>query len=378
MNRLRVIISLGILFLLALVILSRGYDPELTQAQTQVTATPHLVNLSLPPVGDDEPTYSKMDSLLNDLAEQAQAGLLTSHVASLAPVSDDDTVAVSIFFDAEYTDSVREHLRDNGIEPRNIGDSYIEAYVPVSLLPDLSERDGIGFIRVIIPPEPTQLIELGKGGITAHAVAPWHAAGYKGRGVKVGVIDAGFDGFSPSLPYLPTPTAVRCYSSVGRYSPALRSCWNGSDHGTFVTEALYSIAPEAEYYLADPYSQGDIVDIVRWMAGQGVDVINMSLSWSWVGPGDGTSPYYTQTVLHAVDEAVTNGMVYSASAGNNALSNWRGPFTDPDGDGWHNFDGGTECNPFEVRDRSFPWVLAQLRWEDSWGGGFVQLWFIPL
>jgi hypothetical protein len=32
-------------------------------------------------------------------------------------------------------------------------------------------------------------------GVTAHGADAWHQAGFKGKGVKIGIIDTGFEGF---------------------------------------------------------------------------------------------------------------------------------------------------------------------------------------
>ena len=45
-------------------------------------------------------------------------------------------------------------LEDNGGSPRNVGEDYIEAYVPVTLLGQLSERTGVLRVRAITPPQP--------------------------------------------------------------------------------------------------------------------------------------------------------------------------------------------------------------------------------
>ena len=47
-------------------------------------------------------------------------------------------------------------LEDNGGSPRNVGEDYIEAYVPVSLLGQVSERPGVIRVREIAPAEPAQ------------------------------------------------------------------------------------------------------------------------------------------------------------------------------------------------------------------------------
>lgn len=48
-------------------------------------------------------------------------------------------------------DGVVTFLEDNGGDPRNTGDDYIEAYVPVSLLGELSEQPGVFRVRELIP-----------------------------------------------------------------------------------------------------------------------------------------------------------------------------------------------------------------------------------
>lgn len=52
---------------------------------------------------------------------------------------------------SENVDAVVTFLQDNGGDPRNTGDDYIEAYVPISLLAKLSEQPGILRVRELIP-----------------------------------------------------------------------------------------------------------------------------------------------------------------------------------------------------------------------------------
>lgn len=52
---------------------------------------------------------------------------------------------------SENVDGVVAFLEENGGDPRNVGDDYIEAYVPVSLLGELSEQPGVFRVREMIP-----------------------------------------------------------------------------------------------------------------------------------------------------------------------------------------------------------------------------------
>ena len=61
-------------------------------------------------------------------------------------------MAVTIHLSGHVAD-VAQFLEDNGGDPRNVGEDYIEAYVPVTLLGPVSERAGVIRVREIIPPQ---------------------------------------------------------------------------------------------------------------------------------------------------------------------------------------------------------------------------------
>ena len=92
---------------------------------------------------------------------------------------------------------------------------------------------------------------------------------------------------------------ARCYTDIGVYievSPFtgnLSDCDNDeqSKHGTAVAETVIDVAPGATLYIANPVSRIDLRNATEWMASQGVSVINHSVSWTFDGPGDGSSPF---------------------------------------------------------------------------------------
>ena len=124
------------------------------------------------------------------------------------------------------------------------------------------------------------------------------------------------------------------------------------------------IAPEVSLYLANPQSFGDLRNTVDWMISEGVSVINHSRSWTFDGPGDGTSPF-TNSPLKTVDRAVDAGIIWANTAGNHANNTWFGAYSDPEDDDFINFNGTDEtssiCN-FWKGDS----IRVQLRWDDSW------------
>ena len=172
---------------------------------------------------------------------------------------------------------------------------FIEAEVPVSLLAHASEQPGVIVVKPIVPPQPAQF-SVGGQGATAHGAIAWHSAGYRGQGVKVGVIDLGFQGFSGLQgSELPSSVQARCYTSSSSSSSLLSSCAANGPHGTAVTEVLYETAPGASFYISRVVSKGTVKSAVQWMVSQGVDVITTSVHWLWDGPGNGTFPIHQQS-----------------------------------------------------------------------------------
>ena len=62
-----------------------------------------------------------------------------------------ESVAVTIHLTGDV-DEVVMFLQDNGGDPRNVGEDYIEGYVPVTLLGPVSEQPGVILVREIVPP----------------------------------------------------------------------------------------------------------------------------------------------------------------------------------------------------------------------------------
>ena len=348
--------------------------------------------IDLPPIEKEPPQYPNLDSNLNRLAEQARAtdpqaetsadsgiGANTESVDGSAPPM--QPVLVTFYIEPEQVAAVQQYLEDNDVYVRNVGEDYIEAHVPPALLPAASERPGVQRVDTVIPPDPAQ----SQGGTVSQGVAlhqadKWHNMGYRGQGVKVGIIDGGFEGFSQRQgSELPRSVMARCYSDRDNPRPvssSLADCEVDGSHGTAVAETVIDVAPEVQLYIAQPQSGGDLRDAIDWMVDNGVHVINRSQGFIYQGPGDGTSPF-TDSRLRSIDAAVDGGIVFVNAAGNSAGKAWYGSFSDPDGDGWLNFASGDEGNSFflsfyEESSRASR-VRAFMRWEDSWGGSDCNL-----
>ena len=194
----------------------------------------------------------------------------------------------------------------------------------------------------------------------------WHAAGYTGAGVAVGILDS-FDGALWSAAHaageLPSPSGTHC-----QYQGSPCDVWAGGAHGVAVAEAVHEVAPGAQLYLSGgasglyEYSASDMQAAVDFFAGHGVSIISHSATAEFDGPGDGTGP-----LAEVIDDAVSKGMNWFNSAGNSAgdADNygqyWRGAWKDDDSDSWLEFEGTTEALIFDSCG-----FVNGLRWSD-WG-----------
>ncbi len=102
--------------------------------------------------------------------------------------------------------------------PYESGSIFVWAEVPVSLLALLSQQPGVAKVELPlrvydphqtdVPQEPQEPVtytptpRATSQGFPAHGVPSWHRAGYKGLGVKIGIIDTGFHDFrNPTASY---------------------------------------------------------------------------------------------------------------------------------------------------------------------------------
>ena len=340
---------------------------------------------ALPIPDKPELNYPNLGSHLDRMVAQVEEGDPPAQdAAEDISIKREEPVAVTIYLTGNV-DGVVSFLEDNGGSPRNVGEDYVEAYVPVALLGPLSEGPGVIRVRKILPPQP-DFGDFISQGVPAHGASAWHQTGVTGRGVKVGIIDSGFEGFaSLKGTELPTTVQARCYTEVGVFTSNLADCGN-SKHGTATAENIMDIAPDVSLYIARGRSPGDFRDIVNWMISEGVSVINRSLGGPFEGPGDGISRF-TDSRLATIDRAVEGGIIFLNSAGNDAEVTWFQdsppsiPIRDSDGDGFIEFTEGDNTNSIGRRAAEGPGlrlsegheIWAYLRWEDTWFGASNDL-----
>jgi subtilisin family serine protease len=314
-----------------------------------------------------KPRTSRLDSKLDRIASEVAASLssafmLDARLDGVAPVP--VTIRLAGISPALIKVMIE---RRGGRAVRARGD-VIEAYVPAGALRAIAEQPAVLSVRRILPPVPL----VTSSGTIVHNSPEWNSSGFTGAGIKVGIIDVGFRGYSALAgTELPAAVHARCYTRPGEFTSNPAHCETSTSHGTAVAEAVVDTAPGVSLYIANPLSFGDLQDTVTWMAAEGVHVVNHSVGWIWTGPGDGTS-IYADAPLTAVDAAVRAGIVWVNAAGNHALASWSGPFVDVDGNGLLEYSaGGAEVN--SVHLRAGETLIAQARWDDTWGAAARDL-----
>ena len=95
---------------------------------------------------------SNLDQLVSSALEDETSA---KEAAEDAKMHQETSIAVTIHLSGNVDDVVK-FLEDKGSSARNVGEDYIEAYVPVSLLGQVSEQPGVIRVREITPAEPAQ------------------------------------------------------------------------------------------------------------------------------------------------------------------------------------------------------------------------------
>ncbi len=232
----------------------------------------------------------------------------------------------------------------------------VEVSAPIAALEKLTQVDGVQFVRLPIEPKPLVVSE----GVERIKAQVYSRSGFTGRDVKVGVIDIGFVGV-PSLQNrgeLPPNLSYRDFTGEGIFQQG-RLSESAKVHGAACAEIVHDIAPDAEIYLYKVSGMVSLENAKDAAIQEGVDIVTVSLGWDFArGFGDGTG-----IACEIVDDAFQNNVLWVNAAGNEAQSKISALLSDPDDDGFHNFDGDNEIvnlKNVQVGER----VSAVLTWNE--------------
>ncbi len=312
-------------------------------------------SLGGPAVAAEEEPQPRLESTLAQLAAASDAGgppAVAQAAGRMALPLHDGQVRVIV----EATEG-RATAAANAVEPlggrvEKVRGGLVQALVPVAALGALASDGGVQLVRLPYPRLPLVTGE----GVDLIKADDWHAAGFTGSGVKVAILDLGFQGYAGLLG-TELPGSVVTHSC--RADEDITG--EGEKHGTGVAEVVHEVAPDAELYLVNFDTDVEFAECVDWIVAQGVDVINHSVGWFGGGPGDGTG-----SISDTAASAVSAGVFWANAAGNQAQRHWSGPWQDGDGDDQLDFSGSDEGNDISVW--SGQTVVAILKWDDPFGG----------
>jgi subtilisin family serine protease len=183
--------------------------------------------------------------------------------------------------------------------------------------------------------------------VTHLGVPAWHLAGYRGKGIKIAVLDSGYRGYRAALgKALPAAIKERSFRRDGLLDA------RPSQHGILCAEIIHRLAPDAELLLAtwEPDEPTSFLQAVRWARAEGANILSCSIimpTWSDC-EGNGPNHRALQAAMGAGDQR-GDGLFF-ASAGNTALRHWYGPVA-PAKDGWHQWAAGKKDNHLHPRGK---------------------------
>ncbi|MBN1922233.1 MAG: S8 family serine peptidase [Anaerolineae bacterium] len=213
--------------------------------------------------------------------------------------------------------------------------------------------------------------------LAAIGASEYHAAGYRGAGVKIAVIDENFKGLAERIAEGELPAGIitrRFMTGKGSFETLLES--TGS-HGVACAEIIHDIAPDAQLYLIQVDNLVNTLEaVLDFLQHENVRVVSISMSTLSPGRGDGSGRVAESAVplYPLLEEARSTGMLLIKSAGNYAQQHYQGAFLDTDGDNWHEFGRtrtGIVNETLPVRLNQGKTTEITLAWDD-WGNDPFQ------
>lgn len=359
-----------------------------------------------PILGDAELDSAYKDFMLAYEQGGPDAALELAHQRGL--VNDNDELRITLELDTEDNTTLIAQLEAQGIKVTAASGNLIDVAVPLQMIEQLAQSGDLGALfaniselehvkRVRLPRPNIQELDILPSSVSRSRNFPfsrswlsllysafrlpstvprvpysvsrsgdvvieslemlnvpaWHAAGFTGQGIKIGILDMGFNTYKSFLGgELPENVTVRSFIAGAEIDNT------STEHGAACAEIIHDIAPDAELFFAAYETDVEQFQAIDWLVSQGVNIISHSAG-SIYGPMDGTGPQASK-----VDEVVAGGILWVNSAGNMGEAHYRGTFVDKDGDGFHEFKPGDELLGFIPDGR----VAVALNW-DAWVTG---------
>ena len=253
-------------------------------------------------------------------------------------INDQNEIRMTLELSSSDLTDLQAALIAHGIKVTAVSGKLIDIAIPLEILEASLKSDKPGqvfmdisgleqIIRIQLPIsaiEDVGSVETEGTGVIGSDI--WNAAGWTGKGVKIGVLDVGFDGYKDMLGS-DLPESVVAQSFIY----GLEIDQTGNLHGSAVAEIIHDVAPDAELVFACYQTSAEKQSAVDWLMSQNVDIISSSTG-SIFGRRDGTGELAVM-----VDQVFAQDVLWVNSSGNTGITHYRAIFTDEDGDGYHEF-----------------------------------------
>ena len=355
------------LLLLALTLLAaspgRAAGPtgsEVDPAAWPIAATPHTLDITLARDADRSP-HPRLDDTLAELAVQPAGERAADATTTDGLRVQDGRVQTRLVVTPDGQDAARAAVAAAGGEVTGALGDALQVWLPPAALKTVANSDGVAYLSVPDYAQLTATDAVSEGVARAEATA-WHAAGLRGQGVRIAVIDGGFQGYTAKMgSELPISVVVKNFVD-GQPDAEVDAT---TPHGTACAEIVHDMAPSAQLYLIKIATDIDLDQAVSYAISQGVDVISTSLTFLNITPGNGTGRFAAMA-----DRARAAGILWTTAAGNYRETHWAGISTDGDNDNLHEYAPGVEVNVFGPGNGSAYQIPAgvvlspALRWDD--------------
>jgi subtilisin family serine protease len=237
--------------------------------------------------------------------------------------------AIRVVMEPEKAQPTRiqlERLRALGATIEAKSEHLLRAWLPLKHLGEIARFPGIAWIRRPYTMQPLAVPYT--TGALATGATLFHSYGFRGQGISIAVIDAGFLGLDEAIGN----------GWISRRSVMEKIDYTGegfegdSDHGTQIARIVYEMAPEASLWLMRIGDEVDLENAVQDAIRARVRLISHSLGWFDSNFGDGKG-----LINEIAQQALDAGILWVNAAGNHAERHWLGLFRDENGDGWAEF-----------------------------------------
>lgn len=290
----------------------------------------------------------------------SERGLIDQHRrVQVTLVLDSPASAPAVMAEAKQLGIIVEGTYDEFVEiaiPLPLIEQFARSKNPGEVFHRLREVNHVIKIRAPITPQ-IDTSGLFSEGVGATGADAWHKAGFTGKGVKIGVLDLGFDGYKDLLGKT-LPARVTAKSFV----PDVEPDQVGEPHGTKCAEVVHAMAPDAELFLVH-YNGKNLRPPLDWLLSQGAQIISHSVG-TMGEPMDGTGSW-----ARFVDTIAAKNILWVNSMGNDAEAHYRAK-VEPTADQWLTFPNNSPALKvtFSAQEKTTNFVL---RWDD-WSGNATQ------